>query len=119
MSRVINIFKGLGYAYIFTLIIILIYNAILTFTQVSSDNMGLVVSVITTFGAAFGGIYACKHIKEKGLIYGLLEGFLYILFLMVFVFLARENFSFEVSMLYNVVLTTIAGGIGGVIGVNF
>ena len=32
MSKAISIFKGLGYAYIFTLIVILIYNALLTFT---------------------------------------------------------------------------------------
>ena len=63
--------------------------------------------------------YACKQIKEKGLLYGLLEGLLYIVFLIVLVFLAKENFSFEISMLYSVILTTVAGGIGGIIGVNF
>ena len=100
MSKAISIFKGLGYAYIFTLIVILIYNALLTFTKISSDNMGMIVSIITTFGSAFGGFYACKQIKEKGLIYGLLEGLLYIIFLIVLVFLAKENFSFQISMLY-------------------
>ena len=115
MNKAISIFKGLGYAYIFTLIVILIYNALLTFTKMSSDSMGLIVSIITTFGAAFGGFYACKQIKEKGL----LEGLLYIVFLIVLVFLAKENFSFEISMLYSVILTTVAGGIGGIIGVNF
>lgn len=119
MKKAISIFKGLGYAYIFTLMVVLIYNALLTFTEVSSDNTGLVISIIITFGAAFGGFYACKQIKEKGLLYGLLEGLLYIIFLIVLVFLAKESFSFEMSILYNVILTTIAGGIGGIIGVNF
>ena len=106
MNKAISIFKGLGYAYIFTLIVILIYNALLTFTKMSSDSMGLIVSIITTFGAAFGGFYACKQIKEKGLLYGLLEGLLYIVFLIVLVFLAKENFSFEISMLYSCLLYT-------------
>ena len=53
------------------------------------------------------------------MLYGLLEGLLYIVFLIVLVFLAKENFSFEISMLYSVILTTVAGGIGGIIGVNF
>ncbi|MGN1033801.1 MAG: TIGR04086 family membrane protein [Intestinibacter sp.] len=119
MSRIINIFKGLGYAYIFTLVVVLIYNALLTFTKLSSDNTGLVLSIIMTFGAAFGGFYACKQIKEKGMIYGLLEGLLYIIFLIILIFLAKENFSFEISMLYSIILTTLAGGIGGIIGVNF
>lgn len=119
MSKAINIFKGLGYGYILSLIVILIYNALITFTKLSSDNMGLVVSFITIFGAAFGGFYACKGIKEKGLLYGLLEGLLYIVFLIVLVFLAKEKFVFQVSLIYNLVFTTIAGGIGGIIGVNF
>ena len=55
MNKAISIFKGLGYAYIFTLIVILIYNALLTFTKMSSDSIGLIVSIIKTFGAAFGG----------------------------------------------------------------
>ena len=119
MSRIVNIFKGLGYAYIFSLMVVLIYNAFLTFTKLSSDNTDLVLSIITTFGAAFGGFYSCRQIKEKGLLYGLLEGFLYILFLVILIFLAKESFSFEMSILYSVILTTLAGGIGGIIGVNF
>ncbi|MFQ8988337.1 MAG: TIGR04086 family membrane protein [Intestinibacter sp.] len=51
--------------------------------------------------------------------YGIIEGLLYIIFLIVLVFLAKENFSFQISMLYSVILTTLAGGIGGIIGVNF
>lgn len=119
MSKTISIFKGLGYAYIFTLIVLLIYNALLTFTKLTSDNIGLVVSLIIIFSSAFGGFYACRQIKQNGLLYGLLEGFLYILILLILVFLARESFSFEMSLLYNLLFTTLAGGIGGVIGVNF
>ena len=128
MSKAISIFKGLGYAYIFTLIVILIYNALLTFTKISSDNMGMIVSIITIPGPVTddGVVHRCTNfgwgvfsVKEKGLIYGLLEGLLYIIFLIVLVFLAKENFSFQISMLYSVILTTLAGGIGGIIGVNF
>jgi hypothetical protein len=38
---------------------------------------------------------------------------------MVVVLLARDNFAFETTMLYKILLTSLAGGIGGVLGVNF
>lgn len=119
MNKAINIFKGLGYAYILTLIAMLIYNLLLTFTSISTDNMDFVASAIIVFCSAFGGFYACRKIKSKGLLYGLVAGVLYIAFLVVFFFLARESFVFDKGLVYNVVFTTLAGGIGGVIGVNF
>lgn len=119
MSKTISIFKGLGWAYILTLIALLVYNTFLTFTKLTADNIGIVISFITIFSSAFGGFYACRQIKQKGLLYGFLEGFLYILILLILVFLARESFSFEMSLLYNLVFITLAGGIGGIIGVNF
>ncbi|EQG56092.1 hypothetical protein [Clostridioides difficile] len=34
-------------------------------------------------------------------------------------FLAQEKFVFEVGMIYKLLLISAAGGIGGVLGVNF
>ena len=113
------VLKGLGYAYILTLATLLIYNLILTFTSVSGTSIAMATSFITTVSAAFGGFYASKHIKEKGLVYGLLVGILYIVCLILIVYLAKETFTFEMDMLYKILLTSLAGGIGGVIGVNF
>ena len=119
MEKSNSIFKGLGYAYIITLIALLVYNVLLTFTNVSGNSIAMATSSITTASAAFGGFYASKNIKEKGLLYGLLVGLLYIGCLMIVVFLAKDNFTFEMTMAYKVLLTSVAGGIGGVLGVNF
>lgn len=119
MDKTNYVLKGLGYSYIITLAVLLIYNLILTFTTVSGSSIHMVTAFITTISAAFGGFYASKHIKEKGLIYGLIVGLLYIVCLIAIVYLAQEKFNFEPDMLYKVFLTTLSGGIGGVIGVNF
>ncbi|MGL4796950.1 MAG: TIGR04086 family membrane protein [Paraclostridium sp.] len=119
MEKSNSIFKGLGYAYIITLAALLIYNILLTFTNVSGNSIAMATAAITTASSAFGGFYASKNIKEKGLLYGLLVGILYIGCLMVVVFLAKDNFAFETTMIYKVMLTSLAGGIGGVLGVNF
>ena len=119
MEKSNSIFKGLGYAYIITLAALLIYNLLLTFTNISGNSIAMATASITTASSAFGGFYASKNIKEKGLLYGILVGLLYICCLMVVVLLARDNFSFETTMLYKILLTSLAGGIGGVLGVNF
>lgn len=119
MEKTSHVLKGLGYSYILTLAILLIYNLFLTFTSVSGNTIAMASSMITTISAALGGFYASKHIKEKGLIYGLLVGLMYIVCLILIVFLAKESFAFEVDMLYKVLLVSLSGGIGGVLGVNF
>lgn len=119
MEKTNHVLKGLGYSYILTLATLLIYNLFLTFTSVSGNTIAMASSAITTASAAFGGFYASKHIKENGLIYGLLVGLMYIVCLMVIVFLAKENFAVEIDMLYKVLLVSLSGGIGGVLGVNF
>lgn len=119
MEKSNNIFKGLGYAYIITLACLLIYNCMLTFTSISANSIAVATSIITTVSAAIGGFYACMKIKEKGLLYGVLVGLIYILCLMIVVFLANDSFSFKMTTLYKIILTSFAGGIGGVLGVNF
>ncbi|SCI03724.1 MULTISPECIES: TIGR04086 family membrane protein [unclassified Romboutsia] len=119
MEKTNHVLKGLGYSYILTLIVLLLYNLVLTFTTVSGNTIAMVTAFITTASAAFGGFYTSQHIKEKGLIYGLIVGLMYIVCLIMIVYLAQENFTFDIDMLYKTVFTTLAGGIGGVLGVNF
>lgn len=119
MEKTNHVLKGLGYSYIVTLAVLLLYNLVLTFTTVSGNTIAMVTAFITTGSSAIGGFYASKHIKEKGLIYGLIVGLLYIVCLITIVYLAQENFEFDTDMLYKIFFTTLAGGIGGVLGVNF
>lgn len=79
----------------------------------------MVTSFITTISAAFGGFYACRHIKEKGLIYGFIVGISYMIILVIMFYLAKEKYIFDMTVLYKVLLVSAAGGIGGILGVNF
>lgn len=113
------IFKGLGYSYLITLVFLFIYNGVLTSTDLSGDSIALATSVITTLSSSFGGFYASKKIEEKGLFYGLIIGFSYISVLLLVSYLAKDSITLDVNTFYKVLLVTIAGGIGGVLGVNF
>lgn len=113
------IFKSLAYSYLATLLAVLLYNVLLTFTSMSGNTITMAASFITTLASAYGGFYASVKIKEKGLIYGMLVGLLYITVMLLVVFLANDAFKFEMNMVYKMLLTVVSGGIGGILGVNF
>lgn len=119
MEKSNYVLKGLGYSYVITLVMLLIYNLLVTFTSVSGSSIAMATAFITTISSACGGFYASKNIKEKGLIYGLIVGVLYIFCLILVVYLAKDTFKFDIDLVYKVLLTSLAGGIGGVLGVNF
>ncbi|MDR1773413.1 MAG: TIGR04086 family membrane protein [Clostridioides sp.] len=113
------IMKAICISYVLTLVILFLYNILLTFTDMNADMISIIASFITTVSAAVGGFYASKKIKEKGLINGLLVGISYILLIFITVFLLQDQFKFDISMLYRIFLMTCAGGVGGILGVNF
>ncbi len=119
MQNYNHVARGLGYSYIITLLAVLVYNGVLTFTEVSSDTILVATAIITTVSVAIGAIYATMKISEKGLLYGLLVGISYAIVLLLTVYLAQDNFIWDSNLVYRVLTLSVAGGLGGVIGVNF
>ncbi|MCT4509880.1 MAG: TIGR04086 family membrane protein [Tepidibacter sp.] len=118
MKRATYFLKALGYSYLITIVLVLIYNLVLTYTSVSVSTMPLMTSIIVTLGIACAGFYIGYKNGSDGFLYGILAGALYVLFMIIMYFLANENFKFEMNMLYKMLLNTLTGGIGGIIGVN-
>ncbi|SHJ87703.1 TIGR04086 family membrane protein [Tepidibacter formicigenes] len=118
MSKATKLLKALGYSYFVTIVLILIYNLFLTYTPLKSSTIPIVTSLIITLGAACAGFYMAYKNSSKGFLYGILSGALYIFFIIIIYFLAQDNFKFEGNIIYKILLDIIAGGIGGIIGVN-
>ncbi|KXZ39424.1 putative membrane protein, TIGR04086 family [Alkalithermobacter thermoalcaliphilus JW-YL-7 = DSM 7308] len=118
MSKISNLFKSLGYAYLVTMALILIYNLVLTYTNIQTSTIPLATSIITTMSAAVAGMYMSYKSASKGLLYGLLAGAFYVISLILVYYLVDNSFSLQVVNVYKMLLNTIAGGIGGIIGVN-
>lgn len=118
MKKILILLKSLGYSYLVTIILILIYNLLLTYTPLKSSSIPLATSIITTVGAVCAGFYMSYKASTKGLLYGMLAGTLYIFVMLIILFLIQDGLRFESRMIYKVILDVIAGGIGGIIGVN-
>lgn len=118
MKKLVILLKSLGYSYLATIILILVYNLLLTYTPLKSSSIPLATSLITTTGAVCAGFYMSYKTSSKGLLYGMLAGTLYVLVMVVILFLIQDGLKFEPRIIYKVLLDVIAGGIGGIIGVN-
>ncbi|WP_099187769.1 TIGR04086 family membrane protein [Tepidibacter mesophilus] len=118
MKKATYFLKALGYSYLITIIFVLIYNLVLTYTSVSSSTIPLMTSIIITLSVACAGFYMGYKNGSNGFLYGILAGVLYVLFMIIMYFLANENFKFEMNMLYKMILNVLSAGIGGIIGVN-
>ncbi|OPJ56765.1 TIGR04086 family membrane protein [Alkalithermobacter paradoxus] len=118
MNKVGTLFKSLGYAYLVTMGLMLIYNLFLTYTNLQSSTIPLATSIITTVASAFAGIYMSYKNSSKGLLYGLLAGMFYVISIIMLYYLIDDNFSIQSINVYKTILNIISGGIGGIIGVN-
>lgn len=119
MKKVFSkITKGLFYAYISTFILIAFFATLITYTNISENKLELFVNIITIVSLIIGGFYVGKKADNKGWLWGMIVGFLYILIIMIVNVIILKRVSFAES-LNNLVLVSILGGlVGGIIGIN-
>lgn len=114
----ICLLKGMAAAFGITCIIFIGFGILLTYTSVSEDSLPLVALICTAISAAVAGYdwAACR--RQKGLLWGLLAGLVYMLLLLVITGLASDELQLQSSALMMLAVALAGGGIGGVLGVN-
>lgn len=117
-SAIINIVKGVITAIIFSIIALIIFSIILTNTELAESTINPIIMAITAISIFIGSIISVSKIEKKGIINGALVGLIYILFMYLLSSIINSNFSFNLNSVILIILATIAGMIGGIIGVN-
>jgi len=114
----IAILKGSAISIGLTLIALLIFSYILTYTNVSEDTTFPVVVVITAISILIGSSLCNLRIKKNGLLNGGAVGAIYIAFIYLLSSIFTRNFSVGLDSLVIIVIGILAGMFGGIIGVN-
>ena len=114
----INIFKGVGIAFITTTILLLIFSAILTFTNINENVINPVIITVTGISILIGSSIANNKIKKNGLLNGALVGAIYILIIYIISSLLNWRFNLNMQSLIMIAVGMIFGMLGGIIGVN-
>lgn len=117
-KNAIRIIKGSITAIIITLLLLLIFAVLLTYTNIQENMINPVVIVITAISILIGSSISTLKIKKNGLLNGGLVGIIYILVIYFISSVTGSGFSCNINTIIMMVSSMIAGMLGGIIGVN-
>ena len=110
--------KGIVFSIVITFILILIVTCICYWGNVSEKGLGVMLFFVSVLSVFISSMFLGRGVKEKGLIYGVLNGLGYFVVILVssVCFSGKFNPSAQsVSMLMG---SIFSGALGGIIGVN-
>ena len=113
-----KVIKGSIIAIIITLIMLLVFSMLLTYTSIPEKIIPTVIIVISALSILIGSQMATLNIRKNGIINGCLVGIIYISIIYVVSSITNGNFTIGLNSAIMMISSVVAGGIGGVVGVN-
>lgn len=117
-KTITNIAKGVGIALLITFILLVIFAAILTYTQTSETIINPVIIVVTAISILIGSSIGNTKLKKNGLVNGALIGGIYIFTIYLISSILNWNFGLEIQSIIMIIIGMVFGILGGIIGVN-
>lgn len=117
-KSIINILKGVGIALISTVILLIIFSIVLTYTNIQESVINPVIMIITAISILIGSSLGNIKIKKNGLINGGIIGVIYILLIYLISSILNWRFSLNMQSMIMIVVSIVFGILGGIIGVN-
>ena len=113
-----NLMKGVGISLITTVLLLLIFSIILTYTNIEENVINPVIMIITAISILIGSSIGNVKIKKNGLLNGGFIGGIYILTIYILSSFLNWKFSLNLQSLIMIITAIIFGILGGIIGVN-
>ena len=118
MKNSIYIAKGTGIALIISVICLIVFSLILTYTNISETMIEPVTIAITSVSILLGSFLGNTKIRKNGLLNGGLVGIAYLLILYLISSLLNWNFGLNIQSIIMITIGIVFGILGGVLGVN-
>lgn len=113
-----KILKGSAFSIIITLIGLLIYSIILSYTSVAESTMPTIIIIITGISILIGSTISTSNIKKNGIVNGMLVGLIYITLIYLLSSIITGNFLLNINSIIMIIVSGLTGAVGGIIGVN-
>ena len=117
-ANIIRIIKGSLLSIIVSVIFLIIFAMLLTYTSLSENTITPVVLAIVGLSILLGSYLRKKKINKKGILNGAMVGVIYMLILYIISSVIFMDFSINASSIIMIICGIIAGIIGGIVGVN-
>lgn len=118
MENLITILKGTMISIILTLILLLVFATILTYTTVEENTIPAVIIVITAISLLIGSTVVGRKARKNGLLNGAIIGITYLLLIYIISSILGGNFNLGLKSIIMIILGISFGILGGIIGVN-
>lgn len=113
-----HIFKGVVISLIASILLLIIFAILLTYTDIKENIINPVIIVITSISILMGSSIANIKIRKNGLLNGALIGLIYMAIIYLISSILNWKFGLNVESLVFILVGIICGILGGVIGVN-
>jgi len=117
-SNSIKIVKGSVLAITISIILLLIFAATLTYTNINEQVIPTVIIIITAVSILIGSQITASHIQKNGILNGVAVGLIYVMSLYLISSIISQNFSLNNYSIILIATSVMIGGLGGIIGVN-
>ncbi len=117
-KTIIQILKGIGISLVTTLILLVIFALILTYTQVEEKTINPVIIIITALSILIGSSIVNIKIKKNGLINGAIIGGAYMLIIYLISSILNWKFGLTAQSIIMITVGMVFGILGGILGVN-
>lgn len=113
-----NIAKGIFISLIATIVFLLIFSIILTYSNVKEDIINPVIIIITAISILIGSSISSMKIGKNGLLNGGIIGGFYILIIYTISSILNWEFGLNLQAIILLIVGIVFGILGGIIGVN-
>lgn len=117
-KSIIHISKGIGISLIFSIIALIIFSIILTYTNIQENVINPVIMIITAISILMGSSIGNMKIRKNGLLNGAIIGAAYIIIIYLISSILNWKFSLNIESIIMITISIIFGILGGIIGVN-
>lgn len=117
-NNIKRIVKGSAFAIVITLIGLLVYSIILSYTSIAENTMPVTIIIITAVSILIGSTISTSNIKKNGIINGVLVGLIYIGIIYLLSSIITGDFLLNTNSIIMIIASLLTGALGGIIGVN-
>lgn len=113
-----NVFKGIVISILITLFLLFLFSIVLTYTNVGENVIPVVIIIATIISILIGSSISTIKIKKNGILNGGIIGLIYILSIYLISSIVHVGFGVNIYAIIMIILSILAGMIGGIVGVN-
>jgi putative membrane protein (TIGR04086 family) len=110
--------KGVLYAYFLSLVIFLIFSALIQYTALTETILPYLTYATALVSIFIGAAYVTNRLETRGWLNGGMTGLVYLVGLVILGLILLPEFGIDASYISKTFLAFITGAAGGIFGIN-